>query len=171
MKLLLTITGVLLLTQFSIAQSLKKYPISNTGCTAYMYCQPDKWDIDLSEDSSKVVMGECKKDDVHYGIICIKLLAPVNDLNAAEELLIAYVDYLKLNFEIKKAAGYGKGLILNNNENTRGIVDYWEDKEKNSWKMKAWTNGKFIGVMYGFSKKELPETKLDLFLNGFRFPE
>ena len=73
----------------------------------------------------------------------------------AEDLLIAYLDYLKGNFGITKSAGYSKGHILNKKENTRGILDYWEDGEKNKWKVKAWTDGKFIGVMYAYSNKDL----------------
>lgn len=160
----------LLMASFSSGQAIKKYPISNSGCFIYMYCEPPRFDIDKSEDSSLVYTSECGKDGVLYGIICIKLLEHVNDLAKAEELVVEYLDYLKLNFEIKKAAGYGKGHRLNNNENSRGIIDYWEDAQKNSWKVKAWTNGKFIGVLYAHAEKDLPETKVDVFLNGLRFP-
>jgi|CXWL01.1.fsa_nt_gi hypothetical protein len=151
------------------AQSLRKYPVSNSGCSLYSYCE-SKYDVDYSEDSSKVYTGECTSGEVTYGIICIKLLNTVTDLSAAEDLMVSYLDYLKMNFEIKKAAGYGKGHRLNNNENTRGILDYWEDKGMDKWKIKAWTDGKYIGFMYAYSKKDLPETKLDVFLNSFRFP-
>ena len=74
------------------------------------------------------------------------------------------------SFEITKAAGYGKSLRLNNNEKTRGIIDYWEDKDKDKWKVKAWTDGKYIGFMYTYSKKEMPEQKMNLFLDSFRMP-
>ncbi|MBK8311631.1 MAG: hypothetical protein IPL04_12780 [Chitinophagaceae bacterium] len=101
---------------------------------------------------------------------CVLLLNPVTDLVAAEDLLIAYVDYLKSSFSIKKSAGYGKGHRLNNNENTRGILDYWEDGEGDKWKIKAWTDGKYIGFMYAYSSKNLPEAKVNVFLEGFRLP-
>jgi hypothetical protein len=152
------------------AQLLKKYSIGETGCTLYLYCDPGKFDVDYSEDSSKVYTGECIKEDITYGVICIRLLAPITDLNAAEEVMISYLEYLKASSNIISAAGYGKGHILNNNENTRGVIDYWKDKDQNNWKIKAWTNGVFIAVLYASGKKELPETKVDAFLNGFRFP-
>jgi hypothetical protein len=151
------------------SQSLKKYPISTSGCSLYSYCD-SKYDVDLSEDSSKVYTGECAVGDVSYGVICVKLLTPVTDLTMAEDLVISYLDYLKVSFDIKKATGYGKGHRLNNNENTRGILDYWEDKNLDKWKVKAWTDGKFIGFMYAYSKKELPETKVNVFLESFRLP-
>jgi hypothetical protein len=151
------------------SQSLKKYPISTSGCSLYSYCDA-KYDVDLSEDSSKVYTGECMVAEVSYGVICVKLLTPVTDLTMAEDLVISYLDYLKVSFDIKKATGYGKGHSLNNNENTRGILDYWEGKDLANWKVKAWTDGKFIGFMYAYSKKELPETKVNVFLDSFRLP-
>ena len=160
---------VLLIAATIQGQNLRKYAISNSTCSLYNYCE-SKYDVDYSEDSSKVYTGECKVGDVTYGVICIKLLRSVDDLQAAEDLMVSYVDYLKVSFDIKSAAGYGKGHRLANNENTRGILDYWEDKTLDKWKIKAWTDGRFIGFLYAYSKKELPENKVNLFLESFRFP-
>jgi hypothetical protein len=153
------------------SQSFKKYEISNSGCSVYMFCAPGRFDEAYSEDSSRVYTAECNADGLNYGIICVKLLTPSENLSEAEDMLISYLDYLKVNFDIRSAAGYGRGNRLNNREDTRGVVDYWKDGDNNNWKVKAWTNGKFIGVLYAYSKKELPETKADAFLNSFRFPE
>jgi hypothetical protein len=158
---------------FSHAQNFKKVSIkdslNNSGCSLYAFCDL-RFEKAFSEDSSMLWVGECSKDDLIYGVICVKLLTPAADLNGAEEILISYLDYLKTSFKIAKAVGYGKGHRLANHENTRGIIDYWEDNEKNNWKIKGWTNGKYIGVMYGYSSKELPESRLNLYLDGFRFP-
>jgi len=153
----------------SYAQTLKKYPISNSGCFLYSYCE-SKYDVAYSSDSSRVYTGECLAGDVTYGVICIKLLNPVADLLNAEDLMVSYLEYLKGSFNIIKVAGYGKGHRLNDNDNTRGILDYWEDKELDKWKIKAWTDGKYIGLMYVHSKKELPESKINIFLDSFRLP-
>lgn len=154
---------------FSWSQGLKKNPVSNSGCSLYSYCD-FKFEKEYSEDSSLVYVGECANNEINYGVICVKLSQPAGDPDRAEESMISYLDYLKSSFKIQKSAGYGKGHRLANNENTRGVLDYWEDGEKNNWKIKAWTNGKFIGVLYAFSSKELPETKLNTFLDSFRFP-
>jgi hypothetical protein len=157
------------LFSFSQSSSLKKVPISGSGCSIYTFCE-FKFENKLSEDSSVVYTSECSKDDVNYGVICVKLLTPIAELDKAEEVMINYVDYLKTSFGITKSMGYGKGHRLNNNENTRGVMDYWEDAEKNNWKIKAWTDGKFIAVLYGYSLKELPEQKINIFLDSFRLP-
>lgn len=167
-------TYLLLLSMLSFifckGQSLKKYAISNSGCYIYSYCE-STYDVKKSNDSSLVYTGECTVAEVTYGVICVKLLTPLTELTLAEDVLIAYLDYLKSNFNIKKSAGYGKGHRLNNNENTRGIIDYREDADLDKWKIKAWTDGKYIGFLYAYSKKELPETKVNVFLDSFRLPD
>lgn len=152
------------------AQGMKKIPVGNSGCSLYTYCDL-RFDASKSPDSSQVFAGECTKEEITYGMICVQLANPSEDLVMAEDLLVAYLDFLKGSFGITKFAGYGKGHILNNNKNTRGIIDYWEDKEKHNWKVKGWTDGKFIGVLYAFSLKALPEQKVNVFLDGFRLPE
>lgn len=161
---------LLLISCTTFSQSLKKYPVSKSGCSYYNYCDA-KFDTSKSQDSSDIYTGECAVSDVTYGIICVKLLNTVADLQMAEDLLIAYMDFLKQSFEITSTAGYGKGHRLNNNESTRGIIDYWKDKENNNWKVKGWTDGKHIGVLYAYTNKALPEQKVNVFLDGFRLPE
>lgn len=153
------------------AQGMKKLPVGKSGCSVYTFCTLSFKEPDFSQDSSLVYTSECfNKDSVNYGVICVKLKASVDNPDDAEGLLISYLDYLKTSFEITKSVGYGKGHRLKDNEATRGVIDYWEDKDGNNWKVKGWTDGKFIAVLYGYSVKELPEVKLNLFLDGFRFP-
>jgi len=170
MKVIFLTTIFLISTHLSYSQGLKKYPIGNSECSFYNYCE-SKFTVSKSQDSSLVYTGECSRENITYGIICIKLLNPVDDLTMAENLVVSYLDFLKGNFNITRAAGYGKGHRLNNNENTRGILDYWVDKDGDKWKIKAWTDGKYIGFLYAYGKSELPEAKVNLFLDGFRLPE
>lgn len=165
--------GLLIISIFyfisSQAQVFKKVPVGSSGCFVYSYCE-FKFDKEYSEDSSEVYVGECVKDDMTYGVICVKLSHAADDPDRAEESMISYLDYLKTSFGITKATGYGRGHHLNKMENTRGVVDYWEDAQKRNWKIKAWTDGNYIGVLYGHSAKDLPEQKLNVFLDSFRLP-
>ena len=154
----------------SFSQTLKKYSISNSGCSAYFYCDPGTFQLSYSLDSAKVYTAECMQDETGYGIICIKLSEANPDMSASEELLVSYLDYLKLTFKITSSAGYGKGHRLKGREDTRGVTDYWNDEEKNNWKVKGWTDGKFIVVLYAYTKKELPESKVNAFLDGLQLP-
>jgi hypothetical protein len=170
-KLLLLIVTCTSLTDL-FSQSIKKYPIGDSGCSAYFFCTPSAFNVSYSDDSSKVYTGDCvATDSLTYGLICIKLKEKVADIQQAEDLTLSYLDYLKKSFDISSAAGYGKGHRLEGKENTRGIIDYWKDKTGNDWKIKAWTDGKFIGVLYVYAKGSLTETnRVNLFLDGFRWP-
>lgn len=156
------------------AQSFKKVfikdSINDSGCFLYSWCD-FQFKTEFSQDSSLVFESLCEKDGLNYGVISIKLRQPFENLDQAQESLIRYLDYLKTNFKITMSAGYGKGHRLNNNENTRGIIDYWADSDKNNWKIKGWTNRKYIGILYVYSPKELPESKLNIYLDSFRFPD
>ena len=153
------------------SQSLKKYDIGNSGCSVYSFCDHGKFDLANSQDSAKVYTSECGNADTYYGVICIKLVEDIVLLSEAEDLLVTYLDYLKTTFKITSAAGYGKGHLLKGKTDTRGIIDYWKDDEKNNWKVKGWTNGKFITVLYAYSKKELPEQKVNVFLDVLLFKD
>lgn len=154
----------------SYAQDPTKVAVSTTGCTIQVFCFPGRFDAYDLEDGSTVYADDCEKEGVTYGIYCVKLKRPIADLAAAEDSIITYLDFLKLDYGIVKGKGYDKGHKLNKNETTRGIYDTWEDADKNKWKVKAWTNGQFICVMHVHSSKELPDKKTEIFLEGLRFP-
>ncbi|MBL0271091.1 MAG: hypothetical protein IPP99_21040 [Chitinophagaceae bacterium] len=153
-----------------LAQDPQKVAISTTGCTVQVYCLPGRFDVYDLEDGSTVYADDCEKEGVTYGIYCIKLKNPVTDLDAAEDSIATILDFLKLDYGIVKGKGYDKGHKLNKDESTRGVFDTWEDVDNNKWKIRAWTNGRFICVMHMHSNKELPDKKTEVFLNGLRFP-
>ena len=167
----LTIIFLILSTASLVqAQSLKKYDIGSSGCKAYFFCNPGEFEITYSEDSSKVYTGECKSDSLSWGVICVALKEPIAAGSEAEDMLASYLDYLKTAFNITSAAGYGKGHVMNNYADARGMIDYWKDKDGDEWKIKGWTDGKFIAVLYVYAKGKLDETnKVNIFLDGFRF--
>lgn len=164
------LTLILLFALNSQSQSLKKYPIGNSGCSVYMFCDPGKFSLSYSEDSAKVYTGQCIADKFIYGIICVNLKDTMADMDDAESLLESYLDFLKPQFKIRDAAGYGKGGRLNSNENTSGIVDYWDGEDKSKWAIQGWTDGKFIAVLYVKGSEQPDYTKQKLFFNGFVFP-
>jgi hypothetical protein len=165
---------LLLFSFFSLptlhAQDPAKVAISTTGCTLQVFCFPGRFDAYELDDGSTVYADDCQKDGVTYGIYCVKLKKPIPNLKAAEDTMIAYMDFLKLDFGIVRGKGYDRGHKLNKDDNTRGIYDTWEDVEKNKWKIKAWTDGNFICVLHVHSSKELPDKKTEIFLEGLRFP-
>jgi len=170
MRSLFFVICFLLVVDYSFGQSFQKYQIGSSGCAAYFFCNPGKFILDKSPDSSEVYTGECTNDDITYGVICVKLKDKLSGMETSESVLIAYLDYLKGSFNITKSAGYGKGHKLGNRDDTRGVIDYWQDKSNANWKVKGWTDGTFIAVMYAKSAKELPEIKINTFLDGLVLP-
>lgn len=166
----------LLLFSFSMAyaithaQTAATVPISNTGCTMQVYCFPGRFDTYELEDGSTAYADDCEIENITYGIYCVKFKKPIGDLAAAEDTVISYLNFLKLDYGIVKSKEYDKEDKLNTNKNVRGIHDTWEDGEKNKWKIKAWTDGNFIVVLYMHSPKEIPDKKTEVYLNGLRFP-
>jgi hypothetical protein len=153
------------------AQSLKKYPISASGCSAYFFCDPGTFTFEKSQDSSDVYTAACVAEELTFGIICVKLKYIITDIQVSESTLISYLDYLKTSFKINSAAGYGKGHRLKNREDTRGIIDYWKDSDGLNWKIKGWTDGKYIVVLFVKTAKDVPETKANVFLDGLVLPD
>ena len=49
------------------------------------------------------------------------------------------------------------------------MLEYWQDDEGNDWKVKGWTNGRFMALLYvkNFTEESIKE--VDEFLNSFRF--
>jgi hypothetical protein len=153
------------------AQGLKKYDIGSSGCKVYMFCDPGNFEMSYSEDSSKVYTGECKANDsLTYGVICAAFKAETGPGINVEDVLVAYLDYLKSVFNISSSVGYGKGHSMKNYPAAKGMIDYWTDKDGDEWKIKGWTDGKFIAVLYVYAKGKLDEIpRLNVFLDSFRF--
>ncbi len=167
---LLTLLASASIVSAQIKQEGTRVPISNTGCTVEVICFPGRFDAYDLEDGSTVFAEDCAKDGVTYGIYCVKQKTPVTNLDHAEDTVKSYLDFLKLDYGIVKSKGYEGGHKLQKDDNTRGIFDTWEDGDNNKWKLRAWTNGYFICVLYVYSPKELPEKKTELFLNSLLFP-
>jgi hypothetical protein len=162
----------LLLLTISItvkSQELKKYSIGRSNCAVYLFCDPGKFEISYSQDSSTVYTGECVKDSFTYGIICVKLKDSVSVEQDAAALLKSYLDFLKEQFSIRQSAGYGLGMQLNNREDIIGMIDYWQDENKKQWSIQGWTDGKILSVMYVTGNTLADYNKQQVFFKGFRF--
>lgn len=169
MKKICLFVIILFCVVHGFGQSIKKYPIGETGCAAYFFCDPGTFNLSYSEDSSKIYMGECLTGETYYGLICVQLNQSISKIAEAEDVMLSYLDYLKTAFKVTSAAGYGKGHRLRNKENIHGIIDYWKDESGINLKVKGWTDGNFIMVLYAKSAKELVETKANVFLDGIIF--
>ena len=154
----------------SNSQAIKKYSIDKTGCSLYMFCDPGKFDISYSDDSSRVYTGECQNENFIYGIICVQLKEVVSAKDDGENLLEAYLNFLKQQFSIKETTGYGSGMHLKDREDIIGMIDYWQSEDKMQWAIQGWTDGNVLAVLYVKGNTQPDYAKQQVFFKGLRFP-
>ena len=153
------------------APRLHKTAIGKSGCYAYMPQGEIEFDLAYSPDSSTVYTGEITEGDFNYGIIVIKMketvLATTEDrINMVE----SYLDYLKEQFAITDAAGYGEGHTMENYPDAVGVIDYWIDEDKDTWQIKGWVDSNTIGILMIYGPTEYPNFNVQqMYLDGFRF--
>ena len=126
-KMMLLRTSLLFLILYSSppvlsGQKSTKIAIHTTGCTVEVFCFPGRFDVYELDNKSTVYANDCEKEGVKYGIYCIKLKNKISDLRAAQDTVLTYLDFLKLDFGIVKTKGYDKGHQLNKGDNTRGVL-------------------------------------------------
>jgi hypothetical protein len=86
----------------------------------------------------------------------------------AEEMLRSYVDKLRGPLYILHNTGMQEEADWNS-ENSITIVDYWQDCRKKDWKVKGYTNGKILAVLYVKNIGNADVKKQDFFLDSFHF--
>lgn len=151
-----------------------KYDVGDSGCKLYLPTAPQPVTMSYSEDSSRVYTIECEDtlqgNTFHYGAIVVRLNNM--DITGIEvELLISYLDYLKVSLSIKNSAGYGKGHTLSTHPSAKGIVDYWEDETGDEWKVMGWIAEQTLVVQFIYGPVEFPNYNIsEMFFKGFRFP-
>lgn len=172
MKPVLAIALILLLSSQVFPQnSLKKYPIGDSGCFAYFFAEPFPADLSYSPDSSRVyVMESMSSDSVTCSTITVMLAEEIPQ-EEIEGMMTNYLDYLKSNLNVTESTGYGRGVSLATHPGAKGIRDFWKD-ETSDISVISYSDGKVIEVMmiYAQDPEKDITNKRDAFFNGFRFP-
>lgn len=157
---------VLLATSFALRISslrkFKNYFIRNTGCSVSLL---QNFDSCTTAFGDKLYCSKFSEKKVGYGIICIKL-KQCYETEEAKELLGNYINKLKGSFSIVHNTGLQN--CTGRNPVTT-MIDYWRDAEEKDWKVKGYTNGKVMAVLY-VKNIGLAETKKqEFFLDSFKF--
>lgn len=165
------ITILLLLPCFLAAQdSFRKYPIGDSGCSAYFPVDPGQAELSFSPDSSRVYTIECTDTDGRtFSSIVIGLSIELAEAEI-EPILISYMDYLKEQFQVTGSAGYGTGHSLSTHPSAKGVIDYWSTASDDV-SVAAFGDSNTLAVMMVFSGKGQEAGNLSqVFFKGFRFP-
>lgn len=107
-------------------------------------------------------VDECTENEVTYGVITITLKNKYR-LNEAKLILTQFLQQLKPIFAIEYATGID---VLHDTCATKyTLVDYWQDVERKDWKIKGWTDGATINVLYIKNIAHMPVGIEDHFFN------
>ena len=166
MENLILFLATSLVIRFSSSKRIKLQFIGDTGCSALL-SSDNKLDSNLSQSGDRLYFQEFKDKGVTYGMICIQMKDEY-ELFVAEDMLRSYVESLRGPLYILHNTGIHDDADWNS-ESTRTVVDYWQDCSKKDWKVKGYTDGKKLAVLYVKNIGHVDVKKQDLFLDSFHF--
>ena len=140
--------------------------IGNTGCSALLTTD-SMLDSTPTQSGDHLYFHEFKENNVSYGIICVQMNTD-HSLAEAEAMLREYIDKLKAPLHILHNTGIHDEADWNT-ETSRTVADYWQDRHKKDWKVKGYTNGKVLSVLYVKNIGNVDVKKQDFFLDSFHF--
>ncbi len=156
--------------EFTIPR-LARTNIGETGLSAYLPTDFPEFTASPSEDGSQVYTAELEQGGFVYGVIGLRFAAALeDDPESWEQLLIAYLDFLKGQIGVTGAAGYGLGHRLESEPSARGVIDYWEDASGTQYAVKGWITQTHLAVLYIAGPTEYPVLNAQqMILDGIRF--
>lgn len=114
-----------------------------------------------------VQVSECKDKDVTYGVITIKLKNRFPGLQQAATVLVEFMQQLQPTFAVQHTTGPQTEYEPVQLKIT--VSDYWQDVDGLDWKVKGWTDGKTLAVLYIKNIAQVPVERETRFLNGVFF--
>ncbi|MBO9684576.1 MAG: hypothetical protein J7502_18230 [Flavisolibacter sp.] len=166
MENLILFLATSLVFRFSSSKKIKLQFIGNTGCSALLSSN-NNLDSTVTQSGDQLYFHEFKDRNVTYGMICIDMNEQYS-LAEAEEMLRSYIDKLRGPLYILHNTGIHEDADWNS-ETSKTIVDYWQDYSKKDWKVKGYTNGKTLAVLYVKNIGNADVRKQDFFLDSFHF--
>jgi hypothetical protein len=166
MENLILLLATSFVLRLSTSKKLKNFFIGNTGCSALLLSSSD-FQSTQTASGDELYFSEFNEKEVSYGIICIHLKDDC-DLDEASEMLHTYMEKLMAPFYILHNTGIQKDVDWNS-VSTKSLVDYWQDSDSRDWKVKGYTDGRFMAVLYVKNISMVEVRKQDLFLDSFHF--
>jgi len=152
-------------------QQLKSYPVDKTDYSALFPANPGKAEVSLSDNELEVFSLEVEFNADRYGLVMVLLQDKFtnSDKETLENLLISYMEFMKLANDITSSIGYIKGQVNASNTNATGIQDFWEDESGAQWAVRGWIDNNVLAVLFIHSTKPESLQVNYTFLDGFNF--
>jgi len=165
---------LILATTFFLSRSnrkfgFKRFSIANSGCTILLPEHAGNFSTSFTNAKDIIHFGETSEGDVTYGSVTIQLLNPLDTLAEAEKVLAQFMHTLQASYDIEHTTGLTLGYTLKGNNEARGIVDYWQDADGIDFKVKGWTNGSIMAVLFIREISQVPVAKQEMYLDSFKF--
>lgn len=149
------------------ARKFRNYFIGDTGCSVSLLPGCRNFEKVSTKNGDNVYFTEFKEDKVKYGVICITLNSEYDE-DRGEALLLNYLNKLRKSFFILHHTGMQASIDWNC-RNSVAFEDYWQDIDGNDWKIKAYSNGNAMSILYVKNINDLDVKKQDQFLDSFYF--
>ena len=151
--------------------TLKNYEIDNTGYSALFPANPGKAEVSLSNNELKQYTMEVTSNGNRYGLQLIILEDNFlnSDKETLENLLVSYMQLLKLSYDVTSGIGYIKEQKHKINTDATGILDFWEDERGAQWAVKGWVDKHTLAVLYVHTRSAADMVVPYGFLDGFTF--
>ena len=121
------------------------------------------------ENGDHLYMSSFTRGPVTYGFVLMELKEKSKTLPEAEYLLGDLMLDLKKASDIQHSYGLERGIVHPVSISVNGITDYWQDHEGIDWKIKGWTDGNCMAVLYVKNINCASVKKQDFFLDCIRF--
>ena len=142
----------------------KRYIIGSAGCSSLLFSGANSLYIKYTKDGEKVYFNEHKTGDVTYGLIVVQM-KDVFTLEEASTILAQYTNAVRIPFKIV----HHLPMEMEKQNEKVVLTNYWQDKNGADWKVKGYTNGKIIAVLYVQNIGASNVKDDDNFLSGLKF--
>lgn len=151
--------------RFSARPKVAHQSIGDRGCSALLSGKRQK--ATATEGGDKLYFHEFKESQTTFGLICISLHQEYS-LDEASAMLQNYMEKLHVPFTILHQTGIQPETDWNSQASC-ALVDYWQDGECVDWKVKGYTDGRSLAVLYVRNIGPVDVARQDLFLDSFYF--
>lgn len=160
-------TTIVLRISSSSRATMKKFLIGDTGCSVYTFSGENDFDTTMTLTGDRMYLHDYTENGVTYGVICIHMKEQYA-VDEAEELLKKYMGKLKGSLFVLHDTGIMDAHDYNS-ISTISLENYWQDVEGIDWKVKGYTNGKVLSVLYVKNISQAEIKKQEFFLDSFHF--
>jgi hypothetical protein len=144
-----------------------KITLGAPGCTLTVHTPPLVYQV-KTEEGYNAFIGQSKLHDVTYGFATVFLPFQLLGKELQTNLFLMMQD-VHASFDISFGTGLTYGYNHAGDNTIFGITEYWQDREGNDWKVKGWSNGSVMTVLYIKNIGSVSFKDQECYLDGISF--